>query len=38
MVYIKTREEQKALEEVVRKLLIAVKEQEEKFGYIFWRH
>jgi hypothetical protein len=30
--------ERKALEEVVRKLLIAVKEQEEKVGYLFWRH
>lgn len=34
----KTIQEQKSLEEVVRKLLIAVKEQEARVGYIFWYH
>jgi hypothetical protein len=32
------QEERRALEKVVERLLIAVKEQEKKFGYLFWKH
>jgi hypothetical protein len=34
----RTIQEQKALDEVVRKLLERVLEQEHRIGYLFWKH
>jgi hypothetical protein len=34
----RTEDEEKAIKQIVDRLLKSVKEQEEKLGYIYWRH